>query len=92
MLRRLAAEGLGSLLLAATVIGFMDLWRDTVTGPFLPWRYRSSAPVSDATADTAGEVVAREDGVTAQGAGAAAHQTAGKSGADPAVPAGSSPS
>jgi len=31
------------LLLAATAIGFLDLWRDTVSGPFLPWRGRDGA-------------------------------------------------
>lgn len=36
-----------SLLLAAAAIGFIDLWRDTVAGPFLPWRHRSSTPVLD---------------------------------------------
>jgi hypothetical protein len=29
-----------ALLVAAAVVGFVDLWRDTITGPFLPWRYR----------------------------------------------------
>ncbi len=43
------------LLLAAATIGFVDLWRDTVTGPFLPWRYRAAlqaerAEVSEAEA------------------------------------------
>jgi hypothetical protein len=28
----------------------VDLWRDTVTGPFLPWRYR--AAVTDTSAET----------------------------------------
>lgn len=39
-----------ALLVAAAAIGFIDLWRDTVTGPFLPWRGRSSAPVTDESA------------------------------------------
>lgn len=30
------------LLLAAATLGFVDLWRDTVSGPFLPWRYRAA--------------------------------------------------
>jgi hypothetical protein len=34
------------LLLAAATIGFLDLWRDTVTGPFLPWRHRSAVSVA----------------------------------------------
>jgi len=33
-----------ALLVAAAAIGFIDLWRDTVTGPFLPWRHRSEVP------------------------------------------------
>ena len=43
----LAVTARDALLLGAAVIGFVDLWRDTVTGPFLPWKYRSSAPVPD---------------------------------------------
>jgi hypothetical protein len=36
-----------ALLLAATAIGFADLWRDTVSGPFLPRRARTAEqPVS----------------------------------------------
>ena len=61
-----------ALLIAAAAIGFIDLWRDTVAGPFLPWRNRSSEPVSDASADAPSvtadpadekEVVAREEGI-----------------------------
>lgn len=98
-----------ALLIAAAAIGFIDLWRDTVAGPFLPWRGRSSTPISDASADAPSvtaepaeekkEVVAREEGITAQGidAGQAvatpAHRSAGAgtSSGDPAVPAGSTP-
>ncbi|HZU57070.1 MAG TPA: glycosyltransferase 87 family protein [Actinocrinis sp.] len=53
-----------ALLLAAAAIGFIDLWRDTVTGPFLPWRNRTAAPVSDASADSPG-ATAGEAGETA---------------------------
>jgi hypothetical protein len=31
-----------ALLVAAAAFGFLDLWRDTVTGPFLPWRKRAA--------------------------------------------------
>jgi hypothetical protein len=41
------------LLLAAATIGFVDLWRDTVTGPFLPWRYRAALRAEQSAASRA---------------------------------------
>ncbi len=93
----LAVTARDALLLAATVIGFADLWRDTVNGPFLPRRHRAAAPAPDASAagpsivaDAAEEVVPQEESITAPGSGAATPQTVDESGGDPAVPAGSS--
>ena len=40
------------LLVAAATIGFVDLWRDTVTGPFLPWRYRAALLAEKAESET----------------------------------------
>jgi len=47
------------LLVAATAVGFVDLWRDTITGSFLPWRGQPAdlaatvpAPTSRGAADT----------------------------------------
>jgi hypothetical protein len=37
------------LLVGAAAIGFVDLWRDTVTGPFLPWRLRAAQAAESAS-------------------------------------------
>ena len=42
-----------ALLVAAAAIGFLDLWRDTVTGPFLPWRHRPDAAAAEVAAGEA---------------------------------------
>ncbi|MBS2965303.1 DUF2029 domain-containing protein [Actinocrinis puniceicyclus] len=39
-----------ALLAGAALFGFVDLWRDTVTGPFLPRRRGSATPLADLSA------------------------------------------
>jgi hypothetical protein len=90
-----------ALLLAAAAIGFIDLWRDTVTGPFLPWRNRSAVPVSDTSAEdpsaSAGkaeekkEVVAREEPENAAARETEAAHTVSASVHRPADTAGADP-
>jgi hypothetical protein len=52
-----------ALLLAAAAIGFVDLWRDTVAGPFLPWRYRAEKIAAKTSA--ASSTTSPVDGVLA---------------------------
>jgi hypothetical protein len=49
-----------ALLVAAAAIGFIDLWRDTVTGPFLPWRLRGSGAAAEAADVPAGDAAAAD--------------------------------